>query len=88
MAERSHEVFNAVAVANSWTVDYLPMRAYLKLLNSMVIQINDAFSSVKYLPAWLPGMGFKRLAKQWRDELDRFAYAPYEIVKSDVVRAL
>ena len=26
MAERSHEVFNAVAVANSWTVDYLPIR--------------------------------------------------------------
>ncbi|KAI0089338.1 cytochrome P450 [Irpex rosettiformis] len=64
MAARSHEVFNAVAVANSWAVDYLPI--------------------LKYLPEWLPGMGFKRQAKRWRAELDEFVYGPYNIVKTDM----
>ncbi|KAI0337053.1 cytochrome P450 [Trametopsis cervina] len=66
MAERSHQVFNSVAVANAWAVDYLPF--------------------LKHLPEWLPGMGFKRLAKAWRAELDEFVYGPYNIVEADVNR--
>lgn len=42
--------------------------------------------SVRYLPGWLPGMGFKALAGQGRELGERVVNAPFEYVLDDIVR--
>ncbi|KAI0062665.1 cytochrome P450 [Artomyces pyxidatus] len=43
--------------------------------------VND-LPILKYLPEWLPGMGFKELARQGRRLADEVRYAPFEFVKN------
>ena len=43
---------------------------------------------MRYLPSWLPGMGFKNLAKKYRRSLDITAGAPYEFTKAQIVRSI
>ncbi|CAE6417514.1 unnamed protein product [Rhizoctonia solani] len=40
--------------------------------------------ALSYLPEWLPGMSWKRMAKQWRLQKDNAITAPYEWTKSQV----
>jgi hypothetical protein len=42
----------------------------------------------KCLPEWLPGAGFKKLAKQWRADLERLYDVPFEFVKAEMVRPI
>lgn len=42
-------------------------------------------STVKYVPEWLPGAGFKKLAQQWNCKLNEFFDKPLEFVKHQVV---
>ncbi|KAJ3002825.1 hypothetical protein NUW54_g5637 [Trametes sanguinea] len=39
---------------------------------------------LSYLPAWLPGMGFKRMARQWREHYDRVAGEAFDYAKSEI----
>lgn len=36
---------------------------------------------MRYLPDWLPGTGFKKLASQWASELNDLSEKPYAFVK-------
>lgn len=36
---------------------------------------------MKYVPSWFPGAGFKRLAREWRANLETVADKPYDFVK-------
>jgi hypothetical protein len=40
---------------------------------------------VRFLPAWLPGAGFKRQAEIWRNRIYEFAAIPYQFVKKAMV---
>ena len=40
---------------------------------------------VKYLPEWLPGMSFKKLAREWRGVVESFYNTPYDFVKKQLV---
>lgn len=46
----------------------------------------DIFPFLKYIPAWLPGMGFKRNAKKWKAQMEEFVDKPYELVRDNIVR--
>lgn len=39
---------------------------------------------MKHLPDWLPGAGFKRLAKAWKANLDSVVDIPYAFVKQQM----
>lgn len=45
----------------------------------------DIFPSLKYVPSWMPGAGFKRKAKEWKalalDSLNR----PFNTLKAELV---
>ncbi|PPQ83215.1 Dimethyltryptamine 4-hydroxylase (PsiH) [Psilocybe cyanescens] len=41
----------------------------------------DSFPSLKYLPSWLPGAGFKRKARVWKEGADHMVNMPYETMK-------
>lgn len=40
---------------------------------------------VKYVPAWMPGAHFKRLAAQWHVHVSAMAYKPFAAVKEAMV---
>ncbi|GJE96472.1 cytochrome P450 [Phanerochaete sordida] len=42
----------------------------------------DIIPILKYLPAWLPGMGFKRQAAAWKKDVDKLFEVPYAFVKT------
>ncbi|PBK95975.1 cytochrome P450 [Armillaria gallica] len=44
----------------------------------------DQLPFLRFLPEWLPGMGFKRLAREWRKDLDDLASVPFNFVKGQV----
>ena len=43
--------------------------------------------SVRYLPSWFPGAGFKRTASQWGRQLYDQSLEPHEYVKRELVRS-
>ncbi|EGN94314.1 hypothetical protein SERLA73DRAFT_188122 [Serpula lacrymans var. lacrymans S7.3] len=44
----------------------------------------DIFPSLKYLPTWMPGAGFKRNAIIWKAKMEEFVHRPYEFVKDEL----
>ncbi|KLO09949.1 cytochrome P450 [Schizopora paradoxa] len=44
----------------------------------------DVFPFLRYLPSWLPGTGFKKLAKEYNAVATRHLNVPVEYVKSEV----
>jgi len=40
---------------------------------------------VKYVPKWLPGASFKRIAASMRKELDTLYDVPFDFVKNEMV---
>jgi len=55
----------------------------------MARQTNVYSIRVKYVPAWMPGAGFRRLATQWRKSSystveAAFSYAKDQVVCSDI----
>jgi hypothetical protein len=41
----------------------------------------DVLPFLKHIPAWVPGAGFKRTAKEWNDTLDDMVETPYKLTK-------
>lgn len=59
---------------------------YLVQSRSCIGSVNlIAFLKVRHLPSWLPGMGFKRKAKLWREEMRRFTNLPFNFVRRKLV---
>ncbi|KAJ5111438.1 hypothetical protein N7532_001973 [Penicillium argentinense] len=46
----------------------------------------DMIPILKYVPAWLPGTGFKRKATEWKSNLEDVAKKPYDFVKKRMER--
>lgn len=42
-------------------------------------------STVRYVPEWLPGAGFKKLARRWNARMNEFYDKPLEFVKHQLV---
>jgi hypothetical protein len=41
--------------------------------------------TVRYLPDWFPGTGFKRTAREWAETLDELNERPYAFVQHQVL---
>lgn len=48
----------------------------------------DIFPFLKYIPAWVPGMAFKRNAIKWKAQLKEFVDKPYEVARENIVRVV
>ncbi|KAG8686545.1 hypothetical protein FRC11_008789 [Ceratobasidium sp. 423] len=44
----------------------------------------NAFSALSYIPNWLPGTKWKRIAQEWREHKNRAVNNPYEWTKQQV----
>ena len=56
------------------------------LLPASAIATHCAFTSVKLLPEWFPGVGFPRVAKEGRKVAHTMRYGLYEPAKEKNVR--
>lgn len=45
----------------------------------------DFFPALRHLPEWLPGMGFKKLARDWAKDTSNMAEVPYAFTKAQMV---
>jgi len=65
-------------------VDLIPARkgASSNLLQFLII------SSVKHIPLWFPGAGFRRKAHEWSRTLVELVERPHNFVKQQLVRGL
>ncbi|KAG8930434.1 hypothetical protein FRC01_002766 [Tulasnella sp. 417] len=67
--------------------DYIQIAT--RLLEIMVFSLQgyavDIFPVLQYLPAWLPGMKFKRDAAQWRKEICDLEETVFELVKRNML---
>ena len=45
----------------------------------------DLFPSMKHIPAWFPGAGWKRKANTWRELGEYFAHTPWITVREQLV---
>jgi superoxide dismutase len=43
---------------------------------------------VKHIPAWFPGAGFQKTAKEWADNLNQMVDQPFQFVKKEMERAI
>ncbi|KAF8908139.1 cytochrome P450 [Gymnopilus junonius] len=44
----------------------------------------DVFPSLRHLPTWMPGAGFKRNAAIWKKKMEEFVDRPYEFMKNSM----
>ncbi len=66
-----------------WPVDVVPARTCGTV---PAIRISDiSVHTVRYLPLWFPGAGFKRKAAEWRALMQEFVDIPFEFVKQSMV---
>lgn len=45
----------------------------------------DILTIVRHLPEWVPGAGFKQIARVWREELEETVEIPFKFVKEQMV---
>lgn len=80
IAERALWIANQTILPGRWLVDVLPIRAQLSQNLAVFIRLRFV-SSVKYVPEWVPGAGFKRQARLWRNDVVAMTDTPFSAVK-------
>ena len=78
-AERALWIANQTILPGRWLVDILPICAYYQQL--LVSTPLSQRALVKYVPEWVPGAGFKRQARLWRDDVLGMTDKPFNAVK-------
>lgn len=81
LAQDAQEKFSLAATPNTFAVDWFPIRRYYILSSLFLLH---GFIIVRYLPDWVPGAGFKVIARQWRAELMYLLRMPITNVKEQI----
>jgi len=45
----------------------------------------DIFPLLKYLPEWIPGASFQRIAREWKELWREFADRPFQMAEESIV---
>ena len=56
----------------------------LSLSSSPGAFLVDVVPFLKYVPAWMPGAGFQRTAKEWSKTLEEMVEMPYNFTKEQM----
>lgn len=64
--------------------DYLLIACFTNATLDLGFLVN-LVPALKHLPGWLPGMGWKRLIREWRAHKDISTSAPYRWAKEEIV---
>jgi hypothetical protein len=83
-AEKVAEAAATAGIPGAFLVDSLPIRMSHSPSQSLDGDIYYV-ASVKYIPAWFPGAGFQRKAREWRKNVVAMNVLPFEAVKRALV---
>lgn len=86
IAEDAMKGFAKASEPGAFMVDRFPFRAP-RFIHSSSQPQTLIQPPVKYVPAWLPGAGFQRVAQAMRADLERLYDVPYAFVRRELVRA-
>jgi hypothetical protein len=77
-------------IASSPVVESGPWMSFLFVSQSLRLRNGSLIlpQTVKHIPTWFPGAGFKRNAIKWKAMVEEFVDKPYEWTKSDIVRVV
>jgi hypothetical protein len=84
LADRAMEQFSQSTTPCRYAVDILP--ACTSFLFFWLISLLISTLIVKYIPSWMPGAGFKKTAKFYKETLYEFVNKPHDMVKERMVR--
>lgn len=85
IAEDAMLGFGKASEPGAFLVDRFPSCALYYFL-FLIYGLEKTYTfAVQYIPAWFPGAGFKRLAREWREGLDRLYDVPFNFVLSGMV---
>lgn len=91
LAAESTEVLSNKLVTGGgvWAVDIFPFRTSpFRTLEGILLVSHDRNITVRYLPSWFPGAGFKQSAVEWKKLIEAFVHEPYEDCKQKIVSRL
>jgi len=72
----------AEAFARIYLVNFIPIRTLMSVPTKPLIHL---WSTVKYIPAWVPGAGFQRVAARVKNVNYTIRNGPWEKVLKDIV---
>jgi hypothetical protein len=76
-------------IPGSQVVDFFPVRklsfSFCFILPCSFLQLKGPSFSVKYIPAWLPGMAFKRHALKVRKDIEGVRNTLFDVAKNNMV---
>lgn len=77
------KIFSEASEPGKWLVDIIPARtSYTYKYHAYGALMHVWYRvTVKYLPEWLPGSGFKKTARQWRKTVYRAYNIPFDFVE-------
>lgn len=84
-AEEGVECLSEIVNAGSYLVDSVPIRKNSAPVSASAGGLSDLLKTVKYLPEWFPGAGFKRQAAHWKEKVDALHLRPFEVAKKNWV---
>ena len=76
---------NRIASGGIWPVDIFP--SCTSFINNPEKNLGVTARTVKHIPTWFPGAGFKRNSIVWKAKMLEMVNKPYERVKEEMVRA-
>ena len=75
LIDRTMDHFSESSQPGSFLVDVLPIRKWFPFASLLSFLPSE---TVKYVPAWFPGAGFKRKATIWRNDVMDASRLPFE----------
>lgn len=88
LAAESTEVLSNKLVTGGgvWAVDMVPLCVLsLSFWERVRVVSHHRNFTVRYLPSWFPGAGFKQSAVEWKKLIEAFVNEPYEDCKQKIV---
>jgi hypothetical protein len=85
LAETTVAELMRAAVPGAFLVDFIPSRRIVPLVNPIVPKLDVL---VNYLPEWIPGTGFKKIAAAMIKSRERLLSEPYNFTVQELVRRI
>lgn len=82
LAESSMNMITKIIMPGAFLVDIMPWCKSVWRLNQYCLTM----LLVRYIPAWVPGAGFQKVAEEGRKLSNELRARPYEAAKAQIVR--
>ncbi len=81
LIEHANDNFN-IATTPGAVAELYPTSADILMAGKFMV---DVIPLLRFVPAWIPGAGFKTLAKQWKKAFDDMVQVPYAFTRKMMV---